>query len=138
MLCIPMIFPILQNKRFWKKITLSLGCSICCSSVTYNRKKLKSKDVFISSMKSSLDWDIFLHLANMSGRFVYERKTLMCFRIHEKSTSMNCIVDNVREKEDYQMFCKIWPKSIARFLMVFYKKAYNNYTHLVKGEKNEM
>lgn len=134
LLCLPMMLPFLQDKRLWKKSTLCLGCSICCSSVTYNRTRLATETVFISNMSSSLDWDIFLHLANMSGRFVYERLSLTCFRIHQRSTSMNCIMDNVREQEDYLMFCKIWPKWFAKILMLFYKKAYCNYKQL-KEEK---
>ena len=47
----------------------------------------------------------------------------MCHRIHEESTTSSLIENNIRLEEDYQMFCKFWPKPIAKFLMHFYKNA---------------
>lgn len=134
LLCLPMTVPFLQNKCFLKKNTLRFGNSICCSSVTYNKSRLAAKDIFVSDLCFSLDWDIFLHLADMSGRFVYEKTSLTCFRIHQQATSMHFILENTREKEDYIMFCKVWPKWFAKILMLFYKKAYCNYKQL-KEEK---
>lgn len=126
-LSFPMSIPCLANKVFWKKGSLRLGNSICCSSVTYHKSKLSEKDVFTSQLRYSLDWDTFLKLSDIEGRFVYERKELTYFRIHDKATSKQCIDNKMREKEDYIMFCKLWPRPVAKLIMIFYRLAYLNY-----------
>lgn len=129
-LSLPMRVPLFQKSRFWKVAILRLGNSICCSSVTYNRKILGEKDLFQSELRYSLDWDTFLTLAERKGRFFYDKHVLTYFRIHKGSTSMKCIDNDSREKEDYIMFCKMWGKTFARIIMVFYKGAYKNYKKL--------
>ena len=46
----------------------------------------------------------------------------MYHRIHEQSATTATIADNARSKEDYEMFCKFWPKWIAKIIEYFYKK----------------
>ncbi len=128
----PMLISFLQNKKLWKNLILKLGCSICCSCVTYNKKIIGEKNVFRSELKSSLDWDTYLCLAPLKGRFYRDKEVLTYFRVHQKSTSMLCIENDLREKEDYIMFCKMWPKFMANLLIKFYKLAYNNYKNLKK------
>lgn len=47
-------------------------------------------------------------------------QSLMYHRIHEESETSIIIGDNVRTKEDYEMFCMFWPKPIAKVLTRFY------------------
>lgn len=136
LLSFPMRFPALQDKEGWKRMVLRFGNSICCSSVTYNKAVLGERDIFHSTLCYSLDWDMFLDLSARGGRFFYDKSVLTYFRIHERSTSMLCIENEVREREDYIMFYKMWPKPIADFLMLFYKRAYSNYKRL-KKEKTQ-
>lgn len=126
LLRIPIKFQCLANKRFFKKIILSLGNSICCPSVTYN-KKILGESIFTSKFKFCLDWDTFLKIALKDGRFVYIDKPLTNYRVHDGATSKEFIVDNRRVQEDTEMFLKFWPKCITKLLMKFYKKAYETY-----------
>lgn len=116
----------LAKRKFIRKMTLSLGNTICCPSVTYNKKRLKD-NVFTSKLKFSLDWDTFLKIALMNGRFIYIDKPLTNYRVHDGATSKEFIVDHRRITEDNIMFSKFWPKPIVKFIMHFYKKAYDTY-----------
>lgn len=133
-LSFPMRIPFLQRSSWWKAATLRLGNSICCSCVTYNKERLGAKEAFKSELRYSLDWDTYLRLVSVRGRFYKDKKVLTFFRIHQKATSMLCIDNESREKEDYIMFCKMWPEFFVKFIMIFYKLAYCNYKKLKKGE----
>lgn len=114
------------KSKFIRKLTLSLGNSIVCPSVTYNKDKL-GENVFTSEFKFNIDWDTFLKLALVKGRFVYVDRPLTFYRVHDGATSKEFIENHGREVEDMAMFCKFWPKPIAKLIMVFYKKAYKTY-----------
>ncbi|MBR1815762.1 MAG: glycosyltransferase [Lachnospiraceae bacterium] len=122
----PMKRKLLNNKRFWKIRSLSLGVSIKCPCVCYHRSIL-GPSIFTSDMKQCIDWDTFYQLANREGRFVVVDKPLLYYRIHDEATSKVLITNHLREKEDREMFEKFWPKWIAKILMKFYKKAYSTY-----------
>lgn len=130
LLCFPMRFSALQTRRGWKRATLRFGNSICCSSVTYNKTVLGHLDVFKSELRYCLDWDTFWEIAALRGRFYYDKRVLTYFRIHELATSMLCIRNHVREREDEIMFGKMWPRPIVKGIMHFYKLAYCNYKKL--------
>ena len=74
-------------------------------------------------MKSNIDWGTWLDFAKLKGKFIYLKKNLTFHRVHRDSETSNCLNSNQRYEEDYQMFCRIWPKWFAKFLMVFYKSA---------------
>lgn len=121
-----MLFP-LRFKFLWKsKVVrnriLSLGSPICCPAVTFNKKDGFEKP-FTSTMKCSLDWDTWYKFAKETGQFVYINKELVYHRIHEESETTNSIENNVRQNEDYEMFRKFWPKSIASLLSKLYSKS---------------
>ena len=46
----------------------------------------------------------------------------MYHRIHEESETSAGIKDSVRTREDYEMYCKFWPKWFAKILIHFYAK----------------
>lgn len=114
------------QKKFWKKRILALGNSICCPSVTYNKAML-GESYFTSEMKFNIDWDTFYKLAHEDGAFAYVDKPLTFYRVHDGATSKEFIVDHRREIDDTAMFRKFWPNWFVKFLMIFYKKAYNTY-----------
>lgn len=126
LLRLPLKSKLLAKSKFIRKMTLSLGNSICCPSVTYN-KRILGNDIFKSKLKFALDWDTFLKIALMNGRFVYIDKPLTNYRIHKDATSKKFIEDKSRIKEDSIMFNKFWPKFLVKFIMIFYKKAYDTY-----------
>jgi glycosyltransferase involved in cell wall biosynthesis len=118
----PLRFKFLKGSKIIRKLILSLGSPICCPSVTYNKEENGEK-VFTSNMKCSLDWDTWYKLSKEKGQFVYINKELVYHRIHEESETTNSIANNVRQSEDYEMFRKFWPKSIAKKLAKFYSKS---------------
>lgn len=123
---IPMKSNLLADKTFFKKAILSLGNSICCPSVTYNKKKLGG-NVFTSELKFNIDWETFYKLALVKGSFAYVDKPLSYYRVHDGATSMEFIVNHTREIDDTYMFKKFWPGFIVKIIMCFYKKAYDTY-----------
>lgn len=119
-----MTFPITIFKRpkFFKKLILSFGNPISCPSVCLNTE-IVGKRPFREDMASNIDWGTWLDFANKKGAFVYLKKILVFHRVHNNSTTTECINDNKRIQEDYEMFCRIWPKFFAKFIMIFYKHA---------------
>ncbi len=126
-LSMPMLIPFLSNKECAKKITLSLGNSICCPTVTYDRNTIQDSDIFTSELRYDLDWDTFWKFAQRKGRFIFNPNKLVYYRVHDLATSKLCIENSVRERDDMYMFSKIFSPSIAKIIMKFYKKAYMNY-----------
>lgn len=111
------------KNRFWKKLSLSFGCPIPCPSVTFNKKELSSFR-FAEDLAINLDWDAWLQMADMNGRFVYIPYYLSKHRIHRGSATTEGIKDNVRQKEDLEIFNRLWPSFIAKLLAHFYVSSY--------------
>lgn len=123
---IPLRSRMLSKYRAVKVLSLSMGNSINCPSVTYNKKKIGAR-VFTSTLKFGLDWDTFLKLARSKGRFIYIAKPLICYRIYDGATTKEFIINHKRLEEDYIMFHKIWPKWITKIIMKAYVKSYDTY-----------
>ena len=111
-------------------MSLSLGNSINCPSVTYNKLLLGKGKVFTSKLKFSLDWETFIKLAKREGRIGYISKKLLNYRIHPEATTMLFIKNNDRYYEDRVCFEHIWPKVIVNLIMKFYVKASDTYTNV--------
>lgn len=47
----------------------------------------------------------------------------MGHRISEASTTTEIINAGIRTKEDYEIFCRFWPKPIAKVLTKVYQKS---------------
>ena len=120
-----MLFPLritlLQRVRFIRRRILSFGSPICCPSVTYVKENLPDV-IFESGYKGSLDWQAWERLSKLKGSFIYCNDILMFHRIHSESATSVNIAGNDRTKEDYEMFCKFWPKKIAGLLESFYRR----------------
>ena len=119
-------FKFFARFKIFRVLSLSLGNSINCPSVTYN-KKLLGENVFTSELKFALDWDTFLKIARMKGISIYIPKRLIDYRIHDGATTKEFIVNNTRKQEDIIMFNKIWPKFITKIIMKVYVKSYDTY-----------
>lgn len=122
MMLLPLKVKSLQNSIWMRRRILSMGSAICCPSVTYVKDNLRLP-IFQEGMKSNLDWEAWERLSKEDGTFVYCGKPLMLHRIHEKSTTSEIINNNSRVKEDYIIFCKFWPKWVAKLILTFYKKS---------------
>lgn len=125
MLLLPMRSNLGQNSKWIRRRVLSMGCPICCPSVTFVKKSLPNP-VFQYGYKSNVDWQAWERLSSLDGEFVYLNKPLMLHRIHTDSETSHVLGDNIREKEDYEMFTKFWPVFIARLLTKFYVSSQNS------------
>ena len=105
----------LRTSRFVRRRILSFGSAICCPSVTMCVPNLPSP-VFVSTMKSNLDWEAWERLSRLEGSFVYCPEVLMRHRIHEGSETSHLIRDDTRTKEDLAMLEKFWPRPVARLV----------------------
>ena len=113
-------------KSIWiKKLILSLGCPICCPSVTYNLNNLNNFQ-FSSEYTINLDWNAWLELATRKGAFIFVPKALMEHRIADECETAVGLSDNRRQNEDKIIFERLWPKSIASILIALYKSCYIN------------
>lgn len=115
-------FKIFNKSKFWKRRIVSLGNSICSPTVAYN-KELLDKPIIVEDCKTSWDWNTWINLSNKKGRFVYINKPILYRRIHENSETSQAINNNIRRETDYKLFCKFWPKPIAKFLSNLYSKS---------------
>lgn len=111
----------LQRMRFVRRRILSFGSPICCPSVTFVKENLP-KTIFRPGYRSDVDWQAWEMISRMKGAFVYCDRILMYHRIHKDSATTAIIADHDRSKEDYEMFCKFWPKWIAKILEHYYQK----------------
>lgn len=122
MMLIPLKNRKLQRVRFVRRRILSLGNMICCPSVTYVKSNLPEK-IFLDGYRSNVDWQAWEKISKLEGAFVYCSDILMFHRIHEDSATTEIIAEHDRTKEDYEMFCRFWPKWIAGFIEGFYRES---------------
>ncbi len=54
------------------------------------------------------------------GNFIYIPEKLIEHRIHTNSTTSILIANKERTKEDLCMFCRFWPKFLAKILNRLY------------------
>jgi len=106
----------------WRRFVLSFGDSISCPAVTFN-KNLLGNNVFQTKYKCSVDYDTWETLSKKTGLFIYIPKLLMGHRIYEESSTTKFLANNTRQKEDYEILKRFWPKPIAKFFYFFYKKS---------------
>lgn len=109
----------MQQSRFVRRRLLSLGAVICCPAVTFARGNLPDP-VFTVRYRSCEDWEAWERLSRLKGAFVYDSSIQMGHRIHEQSETSVILSENGRVQEDFEMFCKFWPKPIACILTKIY------------------
>ena len=110
-----------RRSRWVRRRVLSMGCPVCCPSVSYARENLPDV-LFHNHFRSCEDWEAWEKLSKLEGSFLYDPQVLMYHRIHEGSETSAIIGDGARTGEEYEMFCKFWPKPIAKLLARVYAK----------------
>ena len=117
-----------QGKRWRKRWVIRFGNAICCPSVFYNREYLEKllaeegrAHMFKQDFRSNLDWEAWEWLSNREGAFLYSREYLMAHRIHGGSETSAIIKEHQRGQEDYRIFCKFWPRWIAKCISGVYR-----------------
>ena len=122
LMLLPLIPTFTWNSIFLRRRSLSLGCAICCPSVTYVKERLP-EEPFEVGCKADLDWQAWERYSRLKGAFCYIKKPIMGHRVHEESETSNVIGEGQgRTSEDYEMYRKFWPKWIADILIKFYAK----------------
>lgn len=115
----PLSIKKLQKSRFIRRRALSIGCAICCPAVTFNKEKA-GNSIFDASYINSCDYKTWCDLAELEGEFVYIKDRLLAHRIYaESATSLN-LENNIRQKEDLEIFCRYWPRWFAKKLNKLY------------------
>lgn len=122
LMLLPLMLRVLQKSRFVRRRILSFGCPICCPSVTFHKENLPDT-IFQVGYRSDEDWQAWEKLSKLRGDFIYCNQTLTFHRIHEESATTAIIGDKIRSKEDFEMFCRFWPVSIAKVLVKLYSKS---------------
>ena len=121
-----LLFPLRCHKiskfKFIKRWGIRFGNGICCPAVTFVVKSCP-KEIFTSDYQCNVDWFAWEKLSRLKGRFIYDQKILMGHRISEESTTTDIIKNGIRTKEDYSIYCKFWPKGIARLFTDLYKNS---------------
>ena len=118
----PLSLKCFWSSKFIRKRTLSIGCAICCPTVTFVKKNVPFP-LFDTRYKNSCDYMTWVLLAEKNGAFIYLRKKLLGHRIYaESATSLN-ISENIRVKEDYEILCHYWPGSIAKLINRVYAQS---------------
>ncbi len=108
-----------------KKRLLAFGSPIGCPTVTFG-KSLIGDFKFDDSFGINMDWKAWYDLARKEGSFIWVKKNLVSHRIYAGSETSRGISDNRRQKEDLEMFEKIWPDIIAKMLSKIYALSYKN------------
>lgn len=121
----PLKYRIFHSSIFVRRRILSMGSAISCPTVSYYLPNLK-QPIFDEKHKVSLDWAAWEKISKYKGQFIYDDKVLMYHRIHEESQTTENIVNNVRSEEDFEMFCRFWPRWIAKIIHHFYSKSENS------------
>ena len=121
----PLRIKYLSRFKFIKRLVLRFGNSICCPAVTFVKNNCPKK-IFSCDYKCNVDWFAWEKLSNLNGRFIYNKNLLMGHRISEESTTTDIINNGIRTKEDFDMFCKFWPKLVAKIINNLYKKSENS------------
>jgi len=106
-----------------KRRLLSLGNPICCPSVMLNRLAAP-QFVFSESLKTNLDWEAWLRLADQPGDYLYCREKLLSKRVHPHSETTVTIASRIRQNEDRRMFERFWPAPVALLLSTVYSLGY--------------
>jgi hypothetical protein len=87
-------------------------------------KKEMPDELFREKYKASMDWDLWERLSKQRGSFVYVKDVLLYHRMNDENQTVKLLnTTNARYEDEFEIFCRFWPKAIARFIMKFYSKA---------------
>ncbi len=116
---VPMTKKVFYGNRFLRRLMLSMGDPICCPAVTYVREKVGERP-FDTTYQNSCDYKAMVELAEKKGAFICIPRQLVAHRIHPGSTTTFNLSENIRQKEDLEIFCRFWPRPIAKLINKVY------------------
>lgn len=107
------------GSRFIRRFMLSIGDAICCPAVTYVKANA-GESPFDTKYINSCDYKTLVDLAAKEGAFICIPRQLVAHRIYPESATTLNLSENIRQKEDFEIFCEFWPKPIARLINKVY------------------
>lgn len=110
------------KSRHGKRFILKFGNSICCPATTFVIQNCP-QEIFTSHFRCNCDWHAWEKLSKRKGAFTFIPKPLMGHRISKSSTTTDIINQGIRTKEDYEIFKRFWPTSIAKFFTKLYQNS---------------
>lgn len=122
----PLRFRCLSDKRAVKRLCLRFGNSVGCPTCTYVLART-GRPLFRCDYSFVIDWDTLWRLAGECGRFVCAERELVDYRVHSGAATMENIRNHNREREETELFLRMWPRPFVRVLMHFYRKAQKAY-----------
>lgn len=122
LMLLPLTVRAFWKSKFVRRLILAFGNPICCPAVTFVQHKV-GENPFTNDYLSDIDWQQWEIQSRKKGSFVYNKQPLMCHRIHEESATTEIIGNSMRSKEDFDMFCKFWPKPIAKIIAKLYSNS---------------
>ncbi|MDO4939092.1 MAG: glycosyltransferase [Lachnospiraceae bacterium] len=122
----PLRIPRLNHMPVIKKAAVRLGNPIICPSCTYD-KNLCGEGLFDTQYQFVLDWDALYRLASEKGRWVCIERPLIMYRVHADAATSTAINNNVREREESEMFDRMHKGAFSEFLKKTYRKSYDAY-----------
>jgi GT2 family glycosyltransferase len=108
---------------FRKRLLFALGNPIPCPSVMFNASFVREFR-FLNDYSINLDWDAWYRMTSLSGSIACVPRNLLGHRLHAQSETTAGIGDSRRLNEDRDMFARIWPALVARFLARVYELGY--------------
>ena len=124
---IPFKLKCLRGTAFGKWLIQCMGNPITHPSVVCVMDKMP-EEIFREKFKASMDWDLWERLSKKKGSFVYLKDILLYHRMNDDNQTVVLLnTSNARYEDEYDIFCRFWPKPIAKLIMIFYKKAANYY-----------
>lgn len=122
LMLLPLRLKCLKGSKFIRRRVLSLGDPICCPAVTFSLEYLE-RPIFQDGFRSCEDWEAWERISRLKGDFIYITEPLMCHRIHQESATTAILEDNARVEENLIMYCKFWPKWIAKIINRYYTRS---------------
>lgn len=114
-----------KNAIYSRKVrfgTFAFGNPVCCPTVMFN-KDLIGEFSFDPQTKVNLDWEAWLRLTKIKGAFLFVPHATLLRRIHEESGTTITYNDGSRYIDDYNFFCKFWPRPVAWCISKLYSLA---------------
>ncbi len=127
LLRIPLQFRRFSHRTAWKRLVLRFGNPVVCPACAY-RKDVCGSAPFSTRHSFILDWKFLFALAEKGGRWICAEKPLILYRVHADAATAACIEDRVREREETEMFERLWGRIPARLILHFYRRSYEAYT----------
>lgn len=105
------------------RMFLSFGNPLPCSSVTFDLQRLADFS-FDETYVSNLDWDAWWRLYAQGEVFLHAPARLVGRRHNALTETSRLIQSGQRQREDAEMFRRIWPAPLDRMFARLYSASY--------------